>query len=222
MDDDAIVKGLTSWCDHNQVRTDGVLVLTVQKNRTTEFASVVVDMDSGKLHPNFPAELLTSYEETRAGDLLVCYKAGLSLPAMFTMNTSSIHSSPSDGPFGCSPSELSPYKHRRTAHDRAFEGFVSGNGNFPDLVFEVKKQVDNGPLISTKFFKLENDTILEATGPFTQKVHCFKNYKCVSQNLFFGVDLYRADRSTGGNYHHMRLNPFTKVNADILSSLFPT
>lgn len=90
-------------------------------------------MRTEKILRNFPAE--TDYHEMRVGDLLVCYKAGLSVPSPPPTNkTSSL-----DGPFGCRPSELTPYKHRRTANDSAFEGFVSGTGHFPDFVFEVKK-----------------------------------------------------------------------------------
>ena len=60
----------------------------------------------------------------------------------------------------------------------------------------------------------------EMPGPYTQKVHSFKNYKCVSKNLFFGIDLYRSDGSAGGNYHHMRLNPFTKIDFELFQDFF--
>jgi len=127
---------------------------------------------------------------------------------------------PTDGPFGCATDEPTPYKHRRTAKDVVFEDFVNGVGNHPDVLFEVKTQIDNGPLISTKYYKLEFDQITEHPGPFFQKIHCFKDYKCAAKNLFFAVDLYRADQSGGGNFYHMRLNPYTKINDEILLEFF--
>jgi hypothetical protein len=216
MEPDAIVRGLERWCDQHQVAKDGVLVITIQRNRTTEFASVVADLSSGTILANYPAEVLTKYDEMRAGDLLVCYKAGLALPDVSTAPTPT--STPTDGPFGFPPSELIPFKPRRTAQESAFTNFLTGKGNLPHLVFEVKKQIDNGPLISTKYYTLVADVITELEGPFVHKVHCFKNYKV--GGFFFGVDLYRVDGQTGGNYHHMRLNPFTKLNTDILAALF--
>ena len=219
MDDSTIVAGLKSWCEMNSVPLGGVLVITIQENCTTEFTSLVVDMDNEKVLPNFPADALTSYKEIRLGSLLVCYKAGLVLPNSFSTDAS-LPQHEAAGPFGCAPSELTPYKHRSTANDCAFRDFVQGSGHHPNLIFEVKKQVDNGPLLSTKYYQLKDGVVTEVQGPFTQKVHSFKNYKCASKDLFFGVDLYRADQSAGGNYHHMRLNPFTKLNPEILGSFF--
>ena len=67
----------------------------------------------------------------------------------------------------------------------------------------------------------EHSLVEEVAGPFSQKIHSFKNYKCASKKLFFAVDLYRADESVPAtNYHHMRLNPFTKVNEYVLRALF--
>ncbi|CAN0284819.1 unnamed protein product [Ascophyllum nodosum] len=52
-------------------------------------------------------------------------------------------------------------------------------------------------------------------------MHAFKNYKCTVHNRFFGVDLYRSSgNSSGYNFHHMRLNPFTRVNPDVLDEFF--
>ena len=186
------------------------------------FSSLIVDMDTDTVLPNFPAEQLSTYEETRSDDLLVCYKGGLAVPESFSLSAlaDALPEPLSGGPFGCLPSGLTPYKHRRTARDTAFKNFVEGKGSYPDLIFEVKKQLDNGPLISTKYYKLEDDSITELPGPFTQKIHCFKNYKCAAQGLFFAVDLYRADQSSGSNFHHMRLNPYTKINHDILRAFF--
>ena len=215
VNEEEIVEGVVKWCDSKSITKEGILILTVQRNRSTEFASVVVDFESLKLVPNYFME--TDYNEMVVDDFLVCYKSGLKLPSSTSVNTS-IHCN--DGPFGCKSSEITSYKNRITAYDATFHGFMMGKGNYPNIVFEVKKQVDNGPLISTKWYKLENDKVFEVFGSYKQKVHCFKNYKCLSQNLFFAVDLYRADESKGQNFHHMRLHPYTKVNMEVLRSFF--
>ena len=90
----------------------------------------------------------------------------------------------------------------------------------PGFVFEVKTQIDNGPLVSNKYYTLHGSVVTEQHGKFTQKVHSFKNYKCQEHGLFYAVDLYKADNSKTYNYHHMRLNPFTKINEDVLSAFF--
>ena len=140
MDNSKLWEEMKKWCQPRGIRTDGVLVMTVQRNRSTQFASLVLDMEVGRVLPNYPMELLASYDETRSGEYLVCYKAGLAVLPSFSSEQAVDASSPGQ-PFGCLPTELTPYKHRRTAHDQAFNDFVRGEGHHPNLVFEVKKQV---------------------------------------------------------------------------------
>ena len=83
-----------------------------------------------------------------------------------------------------------------------------------NLIFEVQKQVNNGPLISTKYFRLSNGQRQEIEGSFSNKVHSFKNFKCNSHNLFYGINLYRE--TPGRNPHQMRLNPFGHRNDSLL------
>jgi hypothetical protein len=99
-----------------------------------------------------------------------------------------------------------------------FSQFISKIGNNPNIIYEVKKQTDNGPLLSTKTFRLVHDQVEEVKGKYTDKMHVFKNYKCNKHKLFFGVDLYKNKEGT--NFHHMRLNPFTKINESMLEKFF--
>ena len=98
--------------------------------------------------------------------------------------------------------------------------FLSERGNVPGTIFEVKAQVDNGPLLSTKYYSLLDNEVVEQEGEFTQKIHAFKNYKCRAHDRFYAVDLYKAKNSSTYNRHHMRLNPFTKVNKAVLNAFF--
>ena len=71
---------------------------------------------------------------------------------------------------------------------------MNGHGS-SSFIFEVLRQVDNGPMISTKYYKLCNGVRQEVRGPFNHRVHSFKNFKCNSHNLFFGINLYRVTPS---------------------------
>lgn len=57
-------------------------------------------------------------------------------------------------------------------------------------------------------------------------MHAFKNYKCLTHDQFFGVDLYRASAPGSGgasstyNYHHMRLNAFAHENQPLMEEFF--
>jgi len=213
MNDTEIISGFGTWCIKHSISSKNILVVTVQENRSTKYSSLVIDFANDRILPNYPAEMLTDYKECREGKYLVCYKENLQLPEAFDAALDMMKSLKlSDRPL---PSgHLVPYKPTRTQHDQKFSDFIKGKGDYPDVVFEVKTQVNNGPLLHTKYFCLCNDEIREVHGSFTNKLHSFKNFKCPSENLFIGIDLYTSQE--GYNYHHMRLNPFTKVEPDVL------
>jgi hypothetical protein len=98
-----------------------------------------------------------------------------------------------------------------------------GKGHHPNIVFEVKCQRNNGPLLSTDHFRLENGRVLPVVGGnFTQKKHAFKNFKCLVHDLFYAVDVYNNSSTASGgyNFHHMRLNPYTRINPATLDEFF--
>ena len=94
-----------------------------------------------------------------------------------------------------------------------FTKFISKAGT-SGYVFEIKKSINNGALLWTKYFTVTDGTIAELEGEFSQKAHAFKNYKCDKHNLFYNVDLYEKSGKSSYNYHHMRLVPFTKLNKE--------
>lgn len=208
--------GIRQFLQRRGVPTDrGAAVLTAQVNRTTEYVALVLDLEGDAVLPCYPAEGLSEYEEVAFGDLLVCYRGDLALPTLASDDGAAALEG--EGPFCCS--SVAPYKPRRVAHDGAFADLVSGRGSHPTLAFEVKRQVDNGPLLSTRLFKLDGGRAREvpesAVGP---KIHSYKNYKCTEHKLFFGVDLRRAAAGDKAEYaaHHMRLNPFSRMNRRVL------
>lgn len=92
-------------------------------------------------------------------------------------------------PFCCQ--KIAPYREIRTAHNDLFNNFLKASGDAPNNVFEVIRQVDNGPLLFTKYFALLQDAVVEVALPAgARKVNTFKNFKCVEHDLFFGVNLY--------------------------------
>lgn len=62
-----------------------------------------------------------------------------------------------------------------------------------DQVFQVTRQVDNGPDISTNYYKLKEGRRIKldlTDSTSLNKIHSFKNYKCRKHGLFFKVNLY--------------------------------
>ena len=112
---------------------------------------------------------------------------------------------------------MASYKNCSTAHDDLFTDLVNGRGHHPDLVFEVIRQVNNGPKVNTKLWTLQNGSLEEVfyneQQPL-QKKHVNKNYKCVQHGLFFAVYIY-VSRSTVYNGHHMRLYCYDRENPQL-------
>eukprot|EP00240_Pyramimonas_obovata_P012633 CAMPEP_0118921566 /NCGR_PEP_ID=MMETSP1169-20130426/794_1 /TAXON_ID=36882 /ORGANISM="Pyramimonas obovata, Strain CCMP722" /LENGTH=233 /DNA_ID=CAMNT_0006862311 /DNA_START=122 /DNA_END=823 /DNA_ORIENTATION=+ len=220
---DLIVRKLRAFCRSHSIPTEGALVVTVHRNRTTEFASVIVRWDNEQLLPLYPlATDLQQYSELKVGDFFVVYKAKLDLTTLdAALGRQPADDSNSLAPFCCN--NVRPYKARQLDREQLFKDFLTSSGHHPNVVFEVKRQVDNGPLLSTTYFKLVHNCITKAPEhSYNQKLHAFKNYKCTEHNLFFGVDLYCDGDTTGAkkNVHHMRLNQFAHHNMDVLGDFF--
>lgn len=213
-----ILANTRAFCESRGIGTDGVFALTVQRNRTSEFASIVIRWgDAGVLLPGLSSEAAREYREMRVGDFLVSYVDGLPPTAAAAQAPGAPLAS--DRPFCCA--SVAPYKHRRVSGEQMFADLLEARGHHPNVVFEVKEQVDNGPHLGTNYYVLEDGMVRTVKGPFTQKMHCYKNYKCAAHNRFFAVDLYhRNNDAVRSNYHHMRLVPFTKRNDALLTEFF--
>ncbi|EFA82393.1 hypothetical protein PPL_04818 [Heterostelium album PN500] len=110
-----------------------LLVLTIQHNWTTSFSSLIVDFNSNELLPNYPAEILTNYNEKRFGDLLICYKSDLPRPVYSDIP---VVSTPENLPF-CCPDKLTPNKQIRIEKEIAFSDFLKSSGTYPNYIFEI-------------------------------------------------------------------------------------
>eukprot|EP00930_Biecheleria_cincta_P030154 TRINITY_DN20913_c0_g1_i1.p1 TRINITY_DN20913_c0_g1~~TRINITY_DN20913_c0_g1_i1.p1 ORF type:complete len:247 (+),score=31.22 TRINITY_DN20913_c0_g1_i1:366-1106(+) len=213
-----LIQRFEAFCKIKRISTDGILAVTIQRNRTTEFSSLIINWDTMSTSPNNPMEFLKDYKELKvAGSaFLVCFNDNLDPSVIKELDVG-----PRDvnAPPFCCP-DLQPYRPKRIGKESYFTGFVNSQGTHDDVVYEVKEQIDNGPLLSTRFFKLQQGNIVLVRGEFRNKAHAFKNYECKRCKRFFAVDLYRADNLAGGNYHHMRLNPFTKLSPSLLESFF--
>eukprot|EP00808_Paulinella_micropora_P016329 g45855.t1 len=208
-----IVSQLDSFRKIRNISTEGILAVTIQRNRTAAFCSVMIDFKAKKLLPNYPAELCNSYKETKVGDFNVCYAANLQAIAVPTKAPYEF-----EGAFCCHG--ITEYKSKQISRQRMFDDFVQGRGKYPNYVFEVTQQQDLGAVNSKLFFQLISGQRVRRNGPYTSKVHSFKNYKCTRHGLLFGVDLYNMVEQEGYNYHHMRLNPFQHINESVLRDFF--
>ena len=196
-DEATLIERLRDFCVSKDISTDGALAITIQKNRSTEYASLVVDFTTDTLAPNYPVAFGQRYREGKTGEYLYAYHEGLDSSPLKDMQQGAApppEDNTSASPFCCT--RMCSYRERRTSHDSKFSNFVAGTGSAPGVVFQVKAQVDNGPMLSEKYYTLEDGVRREVVGrSFRQKIHVFKNYKCTDCDRFFGVDLGRA-RST--------------------------
>ncbi|KAI1715780.1 hypothetical protein Ddc_10848 [Ditylenchus destructor] len=220
MGDAITVNRLKLFFDKNGISTKNVAIVTIQKNRTTEFSTLVANFDACDVIPNYP--IPQDYREMSLPKGLpmsqcqwnIAYKEALPVPQFNRNEPNKVFSKP----FCCSG--IAPYKARNVSLEGAFRDFVNGSGDHQNIVFEVKCQIDNGPVLYTDYFQLTDNKVAQVMGPFTNKKHTFKNYKCQTHNLFYGVDVYDKGNVVGHNFHHMRLNPFTKINAELMEEFF--
>ena len=210
---------LAFFCEQRNIPTTGALAFTMSRNRTGEYASLVVDMEKRTFHELYPKQFHQNFKEgpvSEDQEFLYCYQCDLDPRPLREINATPASEPNELDAFCCS--KLEPYRPCRTQNDACFEQFVSGNGT-ANMLFEVKRQVDNGPLIGTAHFQLENGVRIRVkpTSPI-QKVHSFKNYKCRVHNRFFGVDLCRS--GSVYNEHHVRCVAFSKRSAELEDAFF--
>lgn len=134
-------------CEKLCIPMSHIVVLTVQKNWTTDFFSVVVDFDTKTIIPLFGAEISSGYKEMKFGDFNIEYQTDLLSsgaenksvdPSKHLVNLGT------SSPFCCQ--SIQPYKNRYLDQESHFQNFMKGNGS-SNYVFEVKRQVNNGPLL---------------------------------------------------------------------------
>jgi len=187
--DKKIIEELVKFCEKLKISTEGVLVINIQRNRTTQFSALIVDFEKREMLPVYPqTDDALPYEEKTIKDFLICCSQNLKRPVVSASSVPTVCESP---PFCCS--DIVPYKPAvLRANEDVFKALLAKRGNFPEIVFQVKRQINNRPKIVTQYFGLKDDTITEVFGEFNNKVHSFKNYVCKKHDLFFGIDLYNT------------------------------
>jgi hypothetical protein len=222
---DPVVRKLKDFCLKKSIPTTGAIAITIQRNRTGDHAALIVDFENETMHTHYPVAFSNSsaaYKEGRVDEdeeFLYCYHAGLdATPLRTTADAAVDEVEPgSQFPFCCNA--IVPYRPRRTVVDSTFAAFVQSKGTVDGLRFEVKRQVNNGRLLSTKMFELRNGVQQIAPETSVTKVHSFKNYKCNVHNRFFGVDLYKVAAATY-NRHHLRCLSFSRRDTSLEEAFF--
>ena len=120
------------FCSKVGLTASGVLIVTVQKNNRGDCSSRVIDFDNNNFHSHYPVALSKTYSETRFGDLLICFRGGLTSSPLELFKTNSISDqhkaiSTDRPPFCCSA--MASYKNCSTAHDDLFTDLVNGRGH---------------------------------------------------------------------------------------------
>jgi hypothetical protein len=220
-----LVSKLRLFCTQQGIRTENnTLALTMHRNFSTDFSSVIVNLTSGRILTNYPQpDACSTYREGSIHGYLYCFNDELPVcedEARLDVAVAAAAEPVSSAQSFCC-AQVQPYKACRTMYESLFNDLKAGRGHHPDVVFEVTRQINNGAELSRTQVQLLNDAVQVATGgPFTQKMHSFKNYKCTTHDLFFAVDLFRANNVAASNVHHMRCIPRTILNFAFLKHFF--
>ena len=212
------IEKILNLCSKMSIDVDDtkILAITIHKARgeiTSQFCTYIVDFKRNKVLSHYPHDVGGAYKEKIVGPFYCVYKSDLEYCVIDEDEESAFKDT---GYIFCCDA-LTPYRECITQRDSLFSDFKALRGNHPKYAFEVKRQINNGRMLSTKFFSIEHDAVAEVSDKGLRKCHSFKNYICQTHNLFFGVDLYEK---TGlvemSSKHHMRLNTFTKQNERLL------
>eukprot|EP00727_Mastigamoeba_balamuthi_P010984 m51a1_g6508 hypothetical protein (234) ;mRNA; f:240217-240918 len=200
-------------------------LLTVMRDHQSQYFSLVVDLGRGILVNNYPVEGMSNdYSEAtvrRGADKFVaCFTAGLPVDPIATFpEYTGEHAGAQNTPF-CGH-KLVPYRPRRLDKEQLFSDFLAESGTHSGVIYQVTRNIDNGPELSQTLWTLVDGRVEPYSGETpTNKLHAFKNYKCPQCSLFFSVDLLSTTAQF--NYHHMRLVPRTSCHDLALINAFFT
>ena len=73
------IEKLQTFCNRHSISTKGVLAITIHKNRTSDFVSLVVNFDviPPQLITNYPRQFQTPYREQRINEYYVLIQENL-------------------------------------------------------------------------------------------------------------------------------------------------
>ena len=117
----------------------GILLMTIQKNRTGEFTSVVVNVDNQSLMPKYPKEIdgeIATERKLDNGKYIVSY---FHKPQIQARKLEAVVESGEDQPFCCN--SIRPYRAIRTDKEQMFNQFMEKRGTVQDRFFEVHTYV---------------------------------------------------------------------------------
>merc|ERR1711935_755222 len=115
------------------------------------FTSVVVNVDKQILMAKYPKEIQGKAIEMKLDNekYIVSY---FQKPQIRAEMMEAAVKSGEDQPFCCNL--VRPYKNIQTDKEAIFKQFMEKRGTVQDRLFEVKRQINFGPLLSTKYFML--------------------------------------------------------------------
>ena len=184
----AVIDQVRAFCSKHGISTSRVLVMSAQQNRGTAFFSLIVDFEAQAMLDVYPAEVLaeTTYKEMKLpGDVLLCYADNLPVPAQTALppNWQQLSTVADKPPFCCS--SVQPHKARRLEREIYFSDLEGTQGSHPDVVYEVKRQIDNGPMLSTTYWQLSQGEVQKANGTLHRSCMLFGT----TNALFMGSSL---------------------------------
>jgi hypothetical protein len=214
---DDMILDLKWFCQLVGIETIGICAYSIQENRNTFSCSIIIDWTNNIILTHYPSVFVGEYEEKQYKKLLICYK--INLPRVLSNNNDYEYKPIKNDceirktigiTFPCCE-QMVEYRNIKTAYDEQFYDFKlqSPNANYEKFIFEVKRQINNGPLLDKAQYALKNGTRYIMNGVHKQKKHAYKNYICTKCNLFFGVDLCLSSNENEYNHYHLRLNPYT-------------
>ena len=113
---------------------NGILIMNIQKNRTGEFTSVVVNVDNQNLMAKYPKQIEEKAIEMKLdnGKYIVSF---FQKPQIRAENMEAAVKSGEEQPFCCN--SVRPYKNIRTDKEAIFNQFMEKRGTVQDRLFEV-------------------------------------------------------------------------------------
>ena len=134
-DQSTLLADLRRFCVERGISTNRVLALTVQRNRSTEFSSIIVNLNSGKILDVYPErDACSTYKEGSIGNYLYCYNDHLKVRSdedQLVQGMSEMKmNDPPTAPFCCS--NMQPYKDRYLDCESMFTDFRLHRGSRSD------------------------------------------------------------------------------------------
>lgn len=203
---DRILASLAKFYKTCGITPAGVMAVTVQRDFKTDFTSLIVDWDNSTVLPSLAAEAEYSYEETRVKNSLSLSQPGLRARRLHRAVCLQVLLLVTR-PFAASLSSSSRSARWNTSRpSQACWRIVD--------IIHVWFLRSRHSLIRGRCSTRNTSSSRKAT---SKRFPCVLSQDPQPQKSQM-VDLYH--KVSGSSRHHMRIEPFTRVNADVLDSFF--